>query len=264
MSSIPPIVFVLIFWLTVLGVAGSAAAGFVVGGGFLIRRPRHNGSANYLFALLIIAMSATLISRLLGYTGFARRHPHLAFLPIYYTLSFGPLLFFFVKSRLFSSFRLRRNDVKHFILPVVQPAVFLGVSFQSGAFIDSFRDHFFSPFYGNFEKAAYIASFFLYLYFSYRFIRHERMALSRLSERKNERGIRLRILVAGWLKRMVKALFILFGVHAFFLLTDYFSYKLFDINLNNKALFNSALELSFAAMVCWLAINGFFAWRRGL
>ena len=237
--------------------------GLCVGLVFVIRRKRAHWSANYLFALLIFAMSLTLLNRLLAYTGVADRHPRWAFIPIYYTLSFGPLLFFYVKSRLFRSFELRMNDVKHFILPGVQAVLFLCLSFQSVEFIASFKEHFFSPFYGNFEKAVYMTTFFLYLYFSYRFILHERMRLGRLQASKAN-GLRMQTLVAGWLKRMVKVLFILYCFNAFFLLTDYLGYKVFDVNLNNKALFTSGTELSFAAMVCWLALNGFFAWRRGI
>jgi hypothetical protein len=63
---------------------------------------------------------------------------------------------------------------------------------------------------------------------------------------------------------MVKVLFILFGVHAFFLLTDYFGFKFFNVNLQTKALFSAFYELSFVSMLFWLFLNGFFAWRRGL
>ena len=75
---------------------------------------------------------------------------------------------------------------------------------------------------------------------------------------------RRQILVVGWLKRMVKVLFIIFGVHAVFILMDYFSYKIFDVNLQTKALFPAFYELSFEAMLLWLILNAFFAWRRGL
>jgi hypothetical protein len=250
-------IFDLIRWITAAALLAGVASGLGAAGLFLMRRTQPNRWSNWLFAGLLGAMSLTLLDKFLNFTLLTHWYPSLSFLPIYSSFIFGPLLFFYVKSRLYPHFDMNKSDFKHFILPTVQFYLLLMMTFKSMDSKTDFRIYFFSPFYGNFEKGVFILQFFLYLYFSYRFILHERMW-------RKTNVPRRQILVLGWLKRMVKTLFILFGIHAFFILTDYFSFKLFEMNLQEKALFSALYELSFAAMLAWLCLNGYFALRRKL
>ena len=266
--SIPPIIYDIIRWATALIMGGGVVSGLLMAWLIFVRRVRTNPWVNILFALLLAAMSLTLMDKLFNVTFISRRYPNWSFLPIYLSFSFAPLLFYYVKSRLYPHFAMHRPDFKHFILPTVQFAILAWVTCQDADSKAHFKSQFFSPFYGNFEKGVFIVQFFLYIYFSYRFILHEMHPLS-IEARKRKSGVqntnfRRQVLVVSWLKRMVKVLFILFGIHAFFILTDYFSFKLFDVNLQTKALFSAFYELSFVAMLFWLFLNGFFAWRRGL
>ena len=269
--TIPPILFDLIRWMTMFLMAGGVLSGGILGLLFLMRKSE-NYWQNILFSLLLISFSFTLLDKFLNYSFVAQRHASLATLPIYMSFAFGPLLFFYVKSRLYPHiFKMNRRDFKHFVLPTVQFALLAWISLQSAQVKSEFQAHFFSPFYGNFEKAVFITHFFLYLYFSYRFIMYEKLPLIQTVLAQNTKmpsfkksNLRRQILVVGWLKRMVKTLFILFGVHAFFILSDYFSFKLLDINLQTKALFSAFYELTFEAMLFWLCLNAYFAWRRGL
>jgi hypothetical protein len=245
---------------------GGIVTGMIMGVLFLIRR-QENYWVNLLFGLLLLSFSLTLSDKFLRYSLLCYRYPNWSFLPIYLSFAFGPLLFFYVKSRLYTQyFNMHRPDFKHFILPTVQFALLLGVTVQAVETKMSFQEKIFSPFYGNFEKGVFILQFFLYLYFSYRFILHEKYPLSK----KTQKGVlklsnthtRRQVLIVGWLKRMVKVLFIFFGIHASFILTDYFSFRLFEINLQTKVLFSSGYELSFVAMLFWICLNGFFAWQR--
>ena len=266
--AIPPFLYDLIRWLTMLLMVGGIVSGGILGL-LELRVKSINKWQKILFSLLIISFSLTLLDKFLGYSMLMQRHSKIAFLPIYQSFALGPLLFFYVKSHLYPhNFSMHRRDFKHFILPTVQIALLAWVSIQDKTTKIEFQSHFFSPFYGNFEKGVFITQFFLYLYFSYRFILHEKHPLSikasRNRNKMSEAGFRRQILVVGWLKRMVKVLFILFGVHAFFILTDYFSFKIFDLNLQTKTLFSAFYELSFVAMLFWLCLNAYFAWRRGL
>ncbi len=256
------ILFDLIRWLTTFAMAAGVLSGLGLAGLLLIRKTQPNKWANWLFAALLVTMALTLLDKFLNFTFTTKRHPSVSVLPIYLSFAFGPLLFYYVKSRLYRQFDMRRSDFKHFILPTVQFYLLLMMAFKNAESKATFRTDFFSPFYGNFEKGVFIIQFFLYLYFSYRFILHERFALK--EKRKTHLSGRRHVLVVGWLKRMVKGLFILFGIHAYFILTDYFSYKLFDLNLQTKTLFSSAYELSFTAMLAWLCLNVFFALQRKL
>lgn len=256
------LLFNLIRWLTAMAMAAGVLSGLGLASLFLIRKTQPNKWANWLFSALLVTMSLTLLDKFLNFTELTKRHPSVSVLPIYLSFAFGPLLFYYVKSRLYRHFDMTRSDFKHFILPTVQIALLLMMTFRDAASKAAFRAEFFSPFYGNFEKGVFIMQFFLYLYFSYRFILHLRLAL--MQKRKSLLSGRRHVLVVGWLKRMVKVLFMLFGIHASLILTDYFSYRLFDLNLQSKLLFSVAYELSFTAMVGWLCLNAFFALQRRL
>jgi hypothetical protein len=266
MFHIPPIIFDIIRWLTMFILVSGCVTGGIMGTLFLMRR-RDNYWVNLLYGLLLLSISFTVFDKFLRYSLLSYRYPNWSFLPIYMSFAFAPLLFFYVKSRLYAQhFTMHRRDFKHFILPTVQFVLLSWVTLQDVETKMDFRDNFFSPFYGNFEKGVFILQFFLYLYFSYRFILHEKLPLS-IKARKgllnlSDTGFRRQILIVGWLKRMVKTLFILFGVHASFILTDYFSFRLFGLNLQTKPLFSALYELSFVAMLAWLFVNGIFAWRK--
>ena len=250
-------IYDLIRWIAAFALLAGVVSGLGVAALFLIRRTQPNRWSNWLFAGLLGAMSLTLLDKFLNFTLLTHRYPNLSFLPIYSSFILGPLLFFYVKSRLYPRFDMGRSDFKHFILGTVQFYLLLMMTFKSADSKTEFNIYYFSPFYGNFEKGVFILQFFLYLYFSYRFILHERLLRKTTAQRRQ-------ILVLGWLKRMVKTLFILFGIHAFFILTDYFTYKWFGMDLQEKSLFPAFYELSFAAMLAWLCLNGFFALRRKL
>lgn len=254
---LPHSLFEWLFVVTAVIMLACIGAGLGLAGLFLIRRTQPNRWSNWLFAGLLTAMSLTLLDKFLNFSYLSHRHPELAFLPIYMSFSLAPLLFYYVKSRLYPHFDMDRRDFKHFILPTVQLILLAMTTFKSAETKDDFRLYFFSPFYGNFEKGIFIIQFFMYLYFTYTFILHERKHHTLIKNRRQ-------VFALGWLKRMVKTLFILFGIHASFILTDYFSYALFGINLQEKTLFSMVYELSFSAMLGWLCVNGYFALRRKL
>ncbi len=249
--------FDIVRWLVAFALLAGVVSGLGVAALFLIRRTQPNRWSNWLFAGLLGSMSLTLLDKFLNFTLLTHNYPSLFFLPIYSSFIFAPLLFFYVKSRLYPHFDMNRSDFKHFILATVQFWLLLMMTFKNVEAKTDFNIYYFSPFYGNFEKGVFILQFFLYLYFCYRFILHERLLRKTTAQRRQK-------LVLGWLKRMVKTLFILFGIHAFFILTDYFSYKLFGMNLQEKLLFSALYELSFAGMLAWLCLNGYFALRRKL
>ena len=257
-----PFLIALLRWLIAFAMAAGVLSGLGIASLFLIRKTQPNKWSNWLFAGLLATMSLTLLDKFLNFTELTKRHPSVSVLPIYLSFAFGPLLFYYVKSRLYRHFDMIRSDFKHFIMPIVQMALLLMMTFRDAESKAAFRTEFFSPFYGNFEKGVFIMQFFLYLYFSYRFILHLRFTL--MQKRKSLLSGRRHVLVVGWLKRMVKVLFMLFGIHASFILTDYFSFRLFDINLQTKLLFSVAYELSFTSMLGWLCLNAFFALQRRL
>jgi hypothetical protein len=258
---LPPLLIEAIRIVTTLALLCGVGFGLGVGVLFLIRKTQPNRWANWLFSSLLGSMALTLLDKLLSFTLLKTHYPVLSFLPIYQSFAFAPFLFFYVKSRLYPHFEMSRRDFKHFILPTVQVVLLVLMLFYSSDNQLDTQLRFFSPFYGNFEKGVFIAQFLLYLYFAYRFILHERSAYQRGLKRPFF-DARRQVLVLGWLKRLVKTLSILFGIHAVFILTDYFSLRLFNFNLQERTLFSAFYELSFGAMLAWLILNGLFALRR--
>ena len=57
---------------------------------------------------------------------------------------------------------------------------------------------------------------------------------------------------------MVKVLMLLFFINAGYILTDFFTYEVFNINLHGIRGFDYLGSLSFASMLFWLSINGWF------
>ena len=262
----PHIVYDILRWFTVLALLGSIAIGFFTSFLFLIRRDAENPWINRFFLLLVISTTLTITNNFLDYIALTDKHKSLSVLPFYMSFALGPLTFFYVKSRLYTHFKPRRNDLKHFILPIVQTVLLTVVSVSSVASKMAFEKYFFSPFYGNFEKGVFVVQYLAYLYFAYRFIGHFKTALGNEYRLKTELikfpVIKKQILVVGWLKRFIKAAIILFIIHGIFVYTDYFGYRFLDSNLQTKALFSSVYQLSFAACLIWQCINGIFALRR--
>ncbi len=243
----------IIDWVIYIALLLGVVAGLFVGNYYFLRDGVEK-KADWLFGLLLCAFSFTLLHILMNHKGLFKLYPILQSLPIYYTLSLGPLLFHFVKIKLFPEYQLKWSDGKHLILPIGQGLYFLFFLFQPISFKLEFERNFFSPFYGAMEMIFYISTFFVYHYFAYRYIKAKR---SQMKSTKNSRTV----LKVAWLKRMVKALFTLFFLNAGYILTDFFSYKLFNIDLHHFRGFNYLGSISFAAMLGWLTFNGWIMRR---
>ncbi|MBK8045499.1 MAG: hypothetical protein IPN20_01060 [Haliscomenobacter sp.] len=224
-----------------------------IGGLFFFKRSGEK-RANLCYGLLLIAFSLTLLHYILLMTGIPERFPHMYFLPVYFTLSFPPLLFYHIKLNLYPAYRFRRSDGKHLILPVGQFLFFLGVFLSPIAYKSHVERAFFNPFYGASETALYLLTFFAYLYFGYRYIQEKRRHL------RTSRDTQL----VRYLSKLVQVLFILFCVHTVFVLTDFISYELMHINLRAVKPYAAFGILSFAALVLWLSTYGFqvLVWGR--
>ncbi len=235
---------------------------------FLLKKNRERPYARLLFGLLLLSSSFVLIDRFIQFTRLNFWHKSLLFFPSNVSFLIGPVAFFFVKSQLYPQFKFQREDFKHFILPITQIIVLVLIATTSSATKETLLHSFFSPTTGNFERGIFAIQCTAYLYFAYRFVKHARARTEKAINIQNATKItstlRYQFLVVGWLKRCYKVLITWFGIHAAFIIIDYFSYKIFDANLQTKTLFSSMYELSFAAFVAWLILNGFFILRRSL
>jgi len=234
------------YWFVLLTLIGGAIGGLAVGGYYLLRE-RADKRPDLFFSALLICLSLTLVHNLLFHTKIYTAHPEWLFLPLYFTLAFGPLWFFFVKMKLFPHYKFRWTDTKHLALPIFQFLYFIVMFFNPEK--EAIGRQFWSPFFGAMEMLLYIGSFFSSLYFGYRYLRFKRAKTHR--EVKSFERTQV-----AWIQRMSKVLFILFFFNASYIFTDFLSFELFGINLHLVKGFTYIGSLSFSSILAWLAFNG--------
>jgi len=245
------------FFLLVFFLGAVAAQCLSVGGLFFFKRSG-DYRANGFFSTLLILFGLTLLHNILYFAGAYEFFPRLKFAPLYYTLAFPPLLFYHVKLSLYPSYRMRRTDLKHFLLPVLQFLFFLVLFLLPSSIKSQWDRSFFNPFYGAFEQLLYLVSFVAYLYFSHRYVRQRRLELSGRFKLKRE------LKKVLYERALIRILFQLFVIHALFILADFVCYEFLGINLRAVRAYVALGMLSFAALGVWLGTYGFqvLLWGR--
>lgn len=244
----------LLFYLLVVILSAGVLQGLTIGVLFFFKRSGEK-RANYFYGLLLITFALTLLHHIFTILGVFEYYPALYFLPIYYTLAFPTLLFYYVKLNLYPAYQFQLTDVKHFILPVGQFLFFATIFFTAVAFKSKLGRHFFNPFYGALEQLLYLTTFFAYLYFSWRYIQRKRLTIH------NDRKALRQVL---YMKVLVKILFILFCIQTAFVISDFITFEIFGINLRAVKIYAALGVLSFAALLFWLGTYGFqvLLWGR--
>ena len=230
-------------WILVLAVAVFQA--LLIGGLFFLKRSGEK-RANFFFGALLITFGLTLLHNVLDLTGFFEEHQKWYSFPIYYTLAFPTLLFYYVKLNLYPSYRFRWTDLKHFVLPIFQWMFFV-FAFLAPAGYEFAGRRFLNPFYGAIEQALYLTTFFAYLYFSYRYIRQKTRQVKDAKEAKK----------VLYLKILVQVLFLLFCIHSVFVVSEFVIDTLLHVDLGTVKPYMALGVLSFAALIFWLGIYGF-------
>lgn len=241
-GTLTPLSFLLLLAVVVLNVAIAVV--------FLFRK-NANKRADIYFAGLLLAFALTSTHHILILRNVYTTSPEWLFLPVYFTLSFGMLLFYSVKLRLFPAYQFVKSDVKHFILPVGQLVYFLSIFLLvSATFRENLGRKFYSPFYGGLEMALYIATFYAYQFGAYRYI-HFKIA----DLRKKQEGGQI-LYEAFVLRRMLRIMLILFWINSAYIVADFVMYELLQLNMHNFRGFTRFGELSFAAMGGWAGLSG--------
>jgi hypothetical protein len=135
----------------------------------------------------------------LSFSSVFLKWPSLIFIPINLSFLLGPMIFMFVKSKLYENFRVRKTDFKHLVIPVAH------LSFYVFAFIMPIEKKA-ELYFGNYqlyykpiEQASFGIIYFIYLYFAYRFIKHEQWSISETETRE----FRIKL---EWIRRFIKIL----------------------------------------------------------
>lgn len=212
-------------------------------------RKKTDKKGDVFFTTFLFTFALLLLHHLLILLSVYQQHPQLLFLPVYFTLSFGPLLFFSVKLWLYPAYQFVWSDLKHAILPLGQLLYFLIIFFSALPFKIGLGRNFFSPFYGGVEMLLYISTFYLYLYSAHRYIRYKRWTLRHSQDLFEKQNVL-------FLNRLVKVLFVLFWINSGYIVTDFVVYQILDVNLHSLKGFTRFGDLSLAAMVFWVSWNG--------
>ena len=90
----------------------------------LLGLARANQLPNRFLALLMLAIALWLLDGFFRVANIYGQNPNWYFAPIYYSLAFGPLLYYYVRSLLNHNFRWRRAGGWHFVPVLVQAALY--------------------------------------------------------------------------------------------------------------------------------------------
>ncbi|MVN77582.1 helix-turn-helix domain-containing protein [Hymenobacter sp. HMF4947] len=140
---------------------------------------RHNQLPNRLLALLMLAIALWLLDGFFRVSGLYRQAPGLYFSPIYYSLAFGPLLYFYVRGLVEEDFQWSwRHYGWHFVPVLAQAALYWCLRFQPYDTRNWFWVHVHRPYTYRVEFIGTWLSLTFYLFLSLRRLRHYRRWLA--------------------------------------------------------------------------------------
>jgi AraC-like DNA-binding protein len=161
-----------------------------------------NKLSNRLLSILILAIALWLTDDFMRMAMIYRQVPNLYFLPIFYSLGFGPLLYFYVRSLVIHNFKLKPIQLLHFIPALLQVSLYIFLTCTSYDFKNWYWNNIHQPYTYRVEFDGTWISLTIYLLLSFRLLKqYHRWIIDRFSEVSK---IRL-----NWLKVILGALLIL-------------------------------------------------------
>ncbi len=157
-----------------------------------------NQQANRFLALLLFSISSWLIDGLFRLANLYGQDAGLYFLPIFYSLGFGPLIYFYVRSLTDSRFRFTRRHWWHFLPVALQAGLYIFLTLQPYSFRNWFWQTIHYPFTYRVEFDGTWLSLLIYVGLSLRLLRgYGRYVRENFSE-TSELTLRwLRVLLIG-------------------------------------------------------------------
>jgi AraC-like DNA-binding protein len=133
-----------------------------------------NQLPNRFLALLLLAMALWMLDGLWRASGLYGQNAEWYFTPIYYSLAFGPLLYFYVQSLVNQSFRLRAGHWWHFAPVLMQAGLYWWLRFEPYSVRLWFWEHVHQPYTYRIEFIGTWISLIVYLALSLRLLRRYR------------------------------------------------------------------------------------------
>lgn len=158
-----------------------------------------NRAPNRLLALLQLAIALWVLDGFFRVSQIYQQNPDWYFAPIFYSLGFGPLVYFYVRSLVNHDFRLRPRHLWHFGPVLAQAALYWGLRFTDYSFRLWFWEHVHQPYTYRLEFVGSWVSLLVYLGLSLRLLR----AYARWLPQNFSETSRLRL---RWLRGLLLAL----------------------------------------------------------
>ncbi len=131
---------------------------------------RENKRANKYLALLIFLLSLWLCDAFFRVAGIYNQNPNFYFLPIYFSLAFGPLIYFYTKVLTLPALQFKWRDVAHFIPALLQFFFYLYLQIRGYQYRRAFWYNIHYPYTYDLELILSFTSILIYLILSLRLI----------------------------------------------------------------------------------------------
>ncbi|NBC27790.1 MAG: helix-turn-helix domain-containing protein [Bacteroidetes bacterium] len=231
--------------VTLFFTAGAVLTSLFFGLHLLFRKQRTRSNI-FLGALLILG-SFTLLNSLFANAGIYSQFKHLYFIPLHYTLSFGPLTYFYVRTKIHPSFQIRKTHLLHAILPILQALFYFSIGFREYEFKNWMWQNVISVWYGDLESALFVLTFFAYIYAAIKLIKTEKQ--SSHPEWKSDQF--------RWLLRFLYLFLALITIQFGYDILDFILWNLYEINIYNITWASFLLDVSKVLAWYWVSFNGF-------
>lgn len=208
--------------------------------GIILLFLKRNQKANLFLILLLLVLSLWILDVLLRTNKVFFEHPDLYFIPIYYSLAFGPLIYYYLKALTNANFKFTQQDILHFTPVIIQGICYTFCFLLPYEMKRSFWLNVHAPYTYDLESILVCISLSTYLLLSIRYFRGYRKYL------ENDFSETSRISLQ-WFKVILLCLLLLSIVW----LLDFMGWVLFD-----RVRIFSILEILIAITLLVFAVGG--------
>ncbi|MEP0984085.1 helix-turn-helix domain-containing protein [Ekhidna sp.] len=224
---------------------------FTVGVSLLFRK-RGINLTNKLLGLLLVLYTSTTLNGLMAVTGVLNQNQQLYFLPIIFSLSIGPLYYFFVRSKIEPSFKFSGTDYFHFIIPIIQVGFYLAIGFRSVEEKSLIWQNVVRPYVQYIEEGLLIVLGLFYLFKSLHLLRRK---IPKTLWQKP---------VYKWLNSFTISFLILLFIHSSYEIASWIFYYYHELNIYNSPWMDLPLKLADVGVSFVIGINAYIYQNQSL
>lgn len=150
-------------------------------------------------SLLVLTISLWLIHTFYSVSGIFQQNANFYFRPIYYSLAFGPLIYFYTRSFTNGNFKFQKRHLIHFVPVLLQAALYFFLFFQDYEYKNWYWHNWHRPLTYRIEFVGTFASLAIYTIVSLYFLRkYQTWLKNNLSESSKLTLNWLRIVLGGF------------------------------------------------------------------